>query len=162
MDYQNPQKGTQKTRSRVTREQAHQQQPSETSGKNRDLQYWQSAINRSALLQLNRLFAMLPNEATSYADDLPTSFDRAERAIAQCIAECLADVPSQKRSTAYVRSLLRDYRVLVPVRGQNPSVSLERVHSILQDNYPNSSLCMLFNILLAGWLNLNTKVITIA
>ncbi|MBU2525202.1 MAG: hypothetical protein KKC03_01185 [Bacteroidetes bacterium] len=161
MDYKNPQMETQKKKNRVARDQVHPQKQRETPGTNPCPQGVQSAIDRSALLQLTRLTAMLPNESASYPDDLPTSFACAEKALAECISKCLADVPLQKRSTAYVQSLLRDYRVIVPVRGQNPSVSLQRVHLILQDNYQGSSLCLLFNILLAGWLGLTAKVITI-
>lgn len=109
---------------------------------------------------LKQIFEVLPAESKGYPDDSATSFDDVEKEIARCISVCLRDVPSRKRCIDGIQSLLRGQRVVVPVRGQNPTTSLHRVHVILQDNFPGSCLCKLLNILLAGFMNTQTKVIT--
>lgn len=134
--------------------------PHETAGTIPDRQSWQSAQAEQALGLLQRITALQQSESASYPDDLPTSFVAVERAIAQCISECLPDVPARKRGISHIQALLRDYRVVGFVPCQTPSVSLQRVHSILQDNYADSYLCRLMNILLAGFMQTQTKVIT--
>lgn len=126
-----------------------------------DLQSLQSAAFCQAVQQLQRIFDTQRNESAKYPDDLPTSFVDVEREIARCISGCLCDVPSRNRDISHIQSLLRDYKVVGFVPGQTPSVSLERVYLILQDNYAGSSLCGLFNIFLAEFHNVQTKVITI-
>ena len=111
---------------------------------------------------LNRIFEVLPNELIGYPDVLPTSFVRVEKEIARCIAGCLPDVPKQKRHISYIRPLVHDYKVLrlVQMNRQTPTVSLDRVHSLLQDNFPNSCFCRFLNIMISGFMNVQTKVIT--
>ena len=135
-------------------------QPYETDDKNHDRESQIEEEGHRAMLQLQKILAMLRIELTVRPDDLPTSFVVVETAIATCISECLTDVPAQKRSTSYILSLLRDNKVVVPVRDGNPTVSLHKVHVILQDNFPDSFLCMLMNIFLAEWLNTTSKVVT--
>jgi hypothetical protein len=160
MDYQTPQTGICKAENAVGMEPEHWPWPNEipytTPCQRSRIEVEAHIVNQ----QLQRIFAVLPNEAVNYGDDLPTSFARVETEIAKCISGCLTDVPPQKRDIAYVRSLLRDYKVVVPVRDGNPTVSLHRVHVILQDNFPGSCFCNLMNILLAGWMNTTTKVIS--
>lgn len=134
--------------------------PHETACTIPDLQSFQLAQVEQALGLLQRIAALQRNEVISYPDDLSTSFVAVERKIARCISECLPDVPERKRGISHIQVLLRDYRVVRFVPGQSPSVSLQRVHSILQDNYAGSCLCGLLNILLAGFLQTQTKVIT--
>ncbi len=159
-DSQTPQKESQKTKNRVARDQVHPLQQNETNGKSRYRQSRQEAEARSALLQLNRITEVLQAESKVYPDCLPTSFVAVETELATRISECLADFPLQSRNIPYVEYLLRDYEVMKFVPGQNPSVSLQRVHTILADNFPSSSLCYLLNILLMGHNGLQTKVIT--
>ena len=111
------------------------------------------------IVQLSRILETLQDESTDYSGGLPTSFVRAENAIARCISECLRDYPGQKIGTSHIQSLLREHKVVRLLPDGTHSVSLHTVHTILQDNFPNSSLCLLFNILLAGWMGSSTKVI---
>jgi hypothetical protein len=99
--------------------------------------------------ELCRIFEVLRTESRDYQGDLPTSFERVENEIATGISECLADCPEQSRSIAAVQDLLRVYKVVLPLPSGSPSVSLFRIHLILQDNFEGSLLCKLFNILLA-------------
>jgi hypothetical protein len=103
---------------------------------------------------------VLQSELKEYPDDLPTSFVDAETQIAQHICKCLADVPEQRRDISGVQALLRVYKVVRLLPGGNHSVSLERVYSILQDNYIDSSLHKLFYLMLTGVGKAETKVIT--
>jgi hypothetical protein len=122
-------------------------------------QHLLSAQYSRGISQLCRIFEAMQNEAVDYEGDLPISFVSVEREIAKCISGCLSDFPVQKRDISRIQSLLRDYKVVVPVRGQNPTVSLHKVHLILQDNYKGSSLCKLFNMLLGCSDNVNAKVV---
>ncbi len=113
----------------------------------------------SAILELQKIFEVLLLELKDYPDDLPTSFVAVETTIAKCISECLPDVPEQNRNISDIQALLRGYRVVRLVHGKNPSVSLHKVHLLLQDNYEGSFLCGLMNMLLAGFMGTHTKVI---
>ena len=126
-----------------------------------NLQSGLSAQYRNTVAELDKIFGMLPFESEERPGDLPTSFVLAEKEIARCISECLQDVSPQRRDIAHIQGLLADYRVLVFLPGKNPSVSLERLHVILQDNFQDSSLCRLMNIFLAGFGDLHTKVVTV-
>jgi len=115
----------------------------------------------SASLQLRTILEALPNEESALGDDLPTSFVDVENRVAKCISECLRDVPSQRRGIERVQSLLRSYKVVRPLRGGTQSVSLHRVHVILQDNFPDSWLCFLMNMTMAGWMNTTSMTVAI-
>lgn len=119
-----------------------------------------SAELASGISQLYRLSEVLQNESIDYSGDLPTSFVSAEIQLAKYISECLSCDYSENLSSAKIQSLLRDYRVVQPLPNGKHSLSLHKVYLILQDNYPNSSLCGLFNLLLCGRNNGVTKVIT--
>lgn len=118
-----------------------------------------SAEYLQAVKWLHEIFVMRQSESANYADDLPTSFVRVEKEIARCISECLADVPARMRSASYIQSLVRAYRVVQPLPGERHSVSLRKVHLILQDNFEGSCFCKLLNILLAGFMGSETKTI---
>ena len=154
-----PQKGNDNREIVVKEAQAHLQQLNEIFDKSRNLPFPQLVQYCSAIRQLHRILEVQLNESKDYQDGLPTSFEDVENEIARCISVCLPDVPQQKTCTSYIRSLLRDYRVVVPVPGQNPTVSLHKVHMIFQDNYADSCFCKLLNILLAEFMNTQTKVI---
>lgn len=122
-------------------------------------QHWLSVEYLRTVEWLHRIFEMRQSEVVNYEGDLPTSFVRVESEIARCISECLADVPAQKRSVSYIRSLVRDYRVVQLLPEGRHSVSLHKVHVILQDNFEGSCFCKLLNILLAGFMGSETKTI---
>lgn len=120
----------------------------------------QFLLSLSEIRQLHRIIAMLPSEGANSEGDLPTSFAYAETQLSKCISECLRDDPAQIVNTDEVLKLIQDCRVFQSLPERKQSVSLERVHGILQDNFPDSSLTLLFNILLAGFYDSQTKVIT--
>lgn len=128
---------------------------------NHGQQYLQSAPGHSALGQLSRLVGVLQNESAECPVGLTTSFAAVRKEIAQCMQQCLQDVPEQNRGIDAIQSLIDDYKVIQFLPDQKMSVSLEAVHLILQDNYKDSSLCFLLNLFLAGWNQLTTKVVTI-
>jgi len=137
----------------------HLQSPNETRGKN---PYQQSMMLREYHLGMKRLlqiFEAQQNELVRFPDDLPTSFVNVEMEIAKCISGCLPDVPEQMRSVSQVQCLVRDYKVLVPVSGQNPTISLHKFHLILQDNFQGSFFCQLMDLLLCDKFNTLSKVI---
>jgi len=113
---------------------------------------------RQAARSLHSIFEVLPNELTEYPDRLPTSFVDVETEIARCIDKLLIDVPKQRRGIRKIARLLREYKVVRLVREGNHSVSLHSLYVIFQDNYLDSYLCKLFNIMLAGFMNVQTKV----
>lgn len=131
----------------------------ETDGTNQNLLCTPLQKYRQGISQLTRIFEVLQNEPKEYPPFFSISAENAEMEIARCISECLTDVPLRKRSISYVRALLRLNRVVVPLRTGNHCVSLHKVHVILQDNYAGSCLCNLMNIMLAGHLQSETKVI---
>lgn len=134
--------------------------PQEISDKNRHPLNLQRLAYDQGIRQLNKLLAVQQNEIQVRPDDLPTSFANVETAIAQCIYECLGDSERKTHDIQHVLSLVRNSKVLLPVQGENPTVSLDKVHSILQDNFSDSYLCKLFNILIAGFMNTTPKVIS--
>lgn len=160
-DCQTPQTETQKVSSRPSVPPQHLQIWNEIGDMTQNQEQHQPQSLLGANLMLRHLFAMQQNEIPNYQGDLPTSLLSCERAVAKYMSECLQDCPSHKRDISYISTLLRDYKVVLPVRGQSPSVSLGKVHLILQDNYKGSSLCSLFDLLL-GCTNLaQPKVIII-
>jgi hypothetical protein len=133
---------------------------SEIRGRNRDLQYRLLGEYRQGVARLHRIFEALHNELTEYPGDLPTSFFLAESEIAKCISGCLQDVREQNECIPDILSLVRGYGVVAPVRAGNPTVSLDRLHLLLQDNFPDSCLCRLLNIFLSEFMNVHAKVIS--
>lgn len=123
-------------------------------------QYKQSAALCSGILQLHHLSGLLQSEVVDYPCDLPTSFASAEIQIAKYIAECLGGSPERNQDMQEILSLIKDYKVVRLLPEGKHSVSLHKVHLILQDNYPNSSLCALFNLLICGRNHGVAKVIT--
>lgn len=122
----------------------------------RDVQF---PIYQTGMRQLLRIFEVLQDEAAVNQDCLKTSFVDVEMEIAKCISGLLQDVDKQIGSTEAILTLLRDYKVVRPLGQKNQSVSLLTIHSILQDNFPNSLLCKILNITCAGFYGLTTKVI---
>lgn len=159
-DYQNPQTGSARTETLIKEVPAQMLLQNEIHGKNLDQQYILLDEFRRGMLQLNKIFEVRQNELTSYPDDLATSFACVEMEIAKCISGCLPYSEQENQDIDLCLSLVRDYRVVVPVRGQNPTVSLHRFHLILQDNFPDSYLTKLFNIFLLGFEAVQPKVIT--
>ncbi len=132
----------------------------ETVGKNHYLQYLIYQEFYQAIGLLHSITELRQTEYKEYPDDLSTSFVAVETEIAKCISALLPDVPKPKRTISRIRELLRNYRVVVPVQSQNPSVSLDRVHAILEDNFSNSFLNRFFGLFFKGAMNVQTKVIT--
>lgn len=160
-DYQSPQTETQAASNQALSPLQHSQIWNEIGDMSRSQEQRQTQPLLGANLMLQHLFAMQQNEIPNYQGDLPTSLLSCERALAKYMSECLQDCPSHKCDISYISTLLRDYKVVLPVRGQSPSVSLGKVHLILQDNYKGSSLCSLFDLLL-GCTNLaQPKVVII-
>ena len=137
-----------------------QQLLSEISDMSRNLPRMLSEMLFVGIRQLHHLFEVLPTELRGYEGDLSTSFENVENQIEKYISECLGYSPEQTANIQEILTLVKDYKVVQLLPGKRHSVSLERVHSILQDNFSNSSLCGLFNILLAGYMDSETKVIT--
>ncbi|SDE40215.1 hypothetical protein [Riemerella columbipharyngis] len=133
---------------------------SEIYDKSLGLSQTQFHIYRAKIQQLNQLFVEPPYAGASSEGDLPTSFVSAEKEIAKYIAECLQGYHGQKYDTEGTLSLIRDYKVVQSHPEKNHSVSLERVHSILEDNFQDSSLYKLLHLLLNGNKNAKAKVIT--
>ena len=158
-DCQNHQMGIDKMDRKTTAELKHWQKLHENDGRTRYPESTLSVKHRSANRMLQRIFEVLPNELIDYPDDLPTSFVAVETEIARCISGCLADAPEQMRDISYIQSLVRDYRVVSPVRVGNPTVSLHAVHLIVQDNFEGSCFWKLLNILATGFMNTETKLI---
>ncbi len=137
----------------------HPQLSNETYGTIPNRQQYISAEYLRAVKWLHEIFVMRQSESAGYEGDLPTSFVCVETEIARCISECLADVPARMRSVSYIRSLVRCNRVVQLLPDGRHSVSLRKVHVILQDNFEGSCFCKLLNILLAGFMGSETKTI---
>lgn len=123
-------------------------------------QYMQSAELGAGILQLHRLSEVLQNEQEVCQNGSTTSFASVEIQIAKYIFGCLAYSQSKKPSIDEILSHVKDYKVVQPLPSGKHSLSLHKVYLILQDNYPNSYLCGLFNLLICGRNNGVTKVIT--
>jgi|GEM_PF-4862616 len=136
------------------------QQLNEIGDMIRNPQYKQSAELCSGIQQLRHLSEVLRNESTGYPCDLTTSFASAEIQIAKYISECLKDSHEENSDIEKILSLIKDYKVVRLLPEGKHTLSLHKVYLILQDNYPSSSLCGLFNFLLCGRNNGTPKVIT--
>ncbi len=132
---------------------------SETCGMSPCQQSPQSHQYLSGIEGLSRIFGVLQSEEAARQDGSTISFAAVEKEIAICIAGCLSDCPVQTRHIGRIRTLLRDYRVVTPLQDGTPTVSLRRLHMILQDNFQGSYLCGLLNIFLAGHNGVTTKVL---
>ena len=108
---------------------------------------------------LSRIFGVLQSEEEARQDGLSTSSVRVEREIARYISGCLSDSDEQMRDIRHILSLLKSYGVVRPLPGGKCSVSLLQIHLILQDNFQDSWLCKLLNILLGCSPDVETKTI---
>lgn len=158
-DFQNLQKGSDSEGSRLLVEQVLPELQHEIHDKSHDQQYQLLDEFQRSICSLHRIFEVQRNETASYPDDLPTSFASVETEIAKYISKCLADVAEHSRKISDIQALLRANRVVVLLRDQSCSVSLHRLHVILQDNYQDSCLCKLLNVFLAGFIFTKTTQI---
>ncbi|WP_312388733.1 hypothetical protein [Chryseobacterium sp.] len=120
----------------------------------------QFLVSLAEIRQLHQIIAMPPFGLVNYEDDSPISFAFAETQLAKCISECLRDYPVRMSSIHEVLKLIQDGKVFQSLPQKKHSVSLARVHGILQDNFEGSFLTLLFDILLAGFYDSKTKVIS--
>lgn len=148
MGYHSHQKGTLSKECLPAMAVRHLHMLQENFDKNHCPQYSRCQEYRSGISQLSQLFGVLQSEASAAGDGSSISSACVENQISQCISECLSDCSSRSRNMRRILSLVRDYRVVRPLRDGSCSVSLLRIHSILQDNYKGSYLCMLFDIFL--------------
>lgn len=140
--------------------QACLRQLSETFDKSHRRQSWLCQRCLRGIEVLSRIFEVLRSEEEARQDGLSTSFAHVEKAIATYIAGCLSDYPSRKRGIRRIRALVRDYRVVTPLRDGSPSVSLGRVYSLIEDNFQGSCLRKFLGIMIAGHMNTTTQVMT--
>ncbi|HOE05969.1 MAG TPA: hypothetical protein PLZ52_12195 [Bacteroidales bacterium] len=139
----------------------HQQQMQHENCDNCPGQQWYLHMQfAQGIAQLNTIFEVLRSETVNNRGVCSTLAHDVETQLAKCISQCLADSPEQKRDISQILAFLKSYKVVQSLPKRKPSVSLHKVHLILQDNYPDSYLCGLMNILLAGFMNVQTKVIT--
>lgn len=124
-----------------------------------DLPYMLSVQHLQGMSQLNAIIEVLRNEQVARSYGSAISFDFVETAIARYISQFLCDFRGKKNGMKSVLKHVKSYRVVQSVAGQTPSVSLHRVHVILQDNYRGSSLCSFFDLFL-GNSAYKSKVIT--
>ncbi len=135
-------------------------QLSETFGKDHRPQSWLCRRYLRGIGMLSRIFEVQRSEEEARQDGLSTSFAHVEKAIATYIAGCLSDYPSRKRGIRRIRALVRDYRVVTPLRDGSPSVSLGRVYSLIEDNFEGSCLRKFLGIMIAGHINTTPQVVT--
>lgn len=140
--------------------QEYLRQLSETLGMTHCRQSWLCRQYLRGIDMLSRIFEVLRSEEEARQDGLSTSFSHVEKAIATYIAGCLSDYPSRKRGIRRIRALVRDYRVVTPLRDGSPSVSLGRVYSLIEDNFEGSCLRKLLGIMIAGHINTTPQVVT--
>lgn len=161
MDYQSHQ--MEKLQDEILQEMEldHSLLQNETYGKIPDPRYSISPQFRQANAQLHKLFAVLKNELKDYPGDLSTSYVFVEKELAKCISGLLQDYPLQMRSVSCIRSLLRDYKVILPLQDGSHSISHNKVHSILEDNYKDSLLLSFMDLLSKGLHNTVPKLISI-
>ncbi len=145
---------------RVKNQSKHLQQLNEIGDMIQNPQYKQSDVLVSGIQQLHYLSVTLQNEGLDSVDGLSISFASVEIQIAKCISECLGYSPEQNKYVSQILKFVKDYKVVQSLPGKRHTVSLHKVHLILQDNYSNSSLYGLFSLLLCGRNNGVTKVIT--
>lgn len=159
-DYQSPQKETHKFSNSPKDFPLPEQIWNEIDDMNQNQAHYQHQQPVKEIQMLQKILEVQQNEIQDYQGDLPTSLLFAEKEVVKYISECLQDDSASINDISCIPTLVRDYKVVSPVRGQIPSVSLRKIHLILQDNYKDSSLCKLFNLLLGCSKILQTKVIT--
>ena len=147
-DYRTHRTGSRQAACQVAMVQDHLHMLQEMLGKTWRPQYPLCREYHSGVLQLLRLFEVLQSEEEAVRDGSSISFAPVESLIARCISGCLSGCSSRSRSMYKILSLVRAYRVVRPLQDGSCSVSLLQIHSILQDNYKDSYLCILFDILL--------------
>ena len=113
----------------------------------------------TGILQLSKIFAVLQTETEVRQGVLSISLPLAVKEVELYISECLADLLSKKRDTSHIPYYVRIYKVVTPLPGGKCSVSLPRIHLILQDNFQGSSLCSLFDVIRGCYHNVETKVV---
>lgn len=128
--------------------QAHLQSLSETLGKIRSQEPCLCQEYLTGISVLSKIFAMQQSERRVRWDGLSTFSQDAVTEAERCISECLAGLLPGTQDTTHILSLLRDHKAVLGLPGRKSCVSLSRLHSILQDNFQGSCLCMLFNIIL--------------
>lgn len=131
----------------------------ETYDKNHGRQSLMLRRYLSGIFQLARLFEVLQSEEEAHQDGLSTSFECVEREIARCISGCLSDCDEQKRDISHILTLVKDYRVVTPLRDGSPSVSLGRIYSLIEDNLQGSCLRKLMGIMIAGHMNTTSQAV---
>lgn len=129
----------------------------ESYGKNQSRQSLLCRKYLTGISELSKIFAMLQTEEEARQDGLSTSSPDAVTPAEQCISECLADLLQEICDTSSILSLLRVYGVVTPLPCGKNSVSLSRIHLILQDNFQGSSLCRLFNVMLGCYPGAESK-----
>lgn len=132
----------------------------ETPYKSRGQELYVDRKCRLGNQQLRSIIEVLRNEVVDYSGDLPTSFVCAEKALATSIEQCLCDCLPQTFGARRIRKQLRDYGVFGLLRGETPTVSLDRLHLLCQDNYQGSSLCLILDIVLGNRFGVQTKTIS--
>lgn len=123
-------------------------------------QSWLCRKHLREIDRLSRIFEVQRSEEEARRDGLSISFESVEKTLATYIAECLSDYPLRKRGIRRIRALVRDYRVVTPLRDGSPSVSLGRVYSLIEDNFEGSCLRKFLGIMIAGHMNTTPQVMT--
>jgi hypothetical protein len=159
-DYQNHQKGSKTADGVLRAPELPPQIQHETRGMSHGQQFRLLAEYQQANRRLLRIVEAQQDELTKYPDDLPTAFVRAETELARCIEALTDDCVKPTQDIGYLRGLLRDYKAVGLLRDGTPTISPDAVFLILQDNFPNSSLRNLFNLLFADFNNSLAKVIS--
>lgn len=123
----------------------------------------QRYLDRKCLIgirQLNTIIEVLQSESVNYPNCLPISFAAVEMELAISISQLIHGFDSQTSDALQIRYLIREYRVFGFLPKKNPTLSLGRIHQLCQDNFPDSSLCILLNLALAGHHGVTPKTIS--
>lgn len=139
----------------------HQEKLSEIFDMIHDPRCKQSVHYNSLIGQLHALLATLQNETTPIQDTPAIASTDVEMDLTRHILKCLKGDGLQISSILPVLKHLHDYKVLADLPHQKKSISPQKVHLILQDNFPNSSLTNFMNILFSGDENTVCKSITL-
>lgn len=138
---------------------ARLQSLSESYGKSRNQQSPLCRQYLTGIAQLSKIFAMLQNEEEAHQDGQPISLPHVSMEVEQYISECLKGLLSGSLGTSQIPSLLRTYGVVTPLPDGKSSVSLFRIHLILQDSFQGSLLCGLFDMMLGCRLDVESKAL---
>lgn len=126
----------------------HQQSQQRIVGNSLYRQSIQFRKYRRAIERLQNIIEVQSSELIEYPDDLPTSFVSFEIGLAKYIAQLLGNSDDKIPDELHVLSLLRDYRVVALRQDGKMSVSPDKLYLILEDNFPDSYLKFLFDVLL--------------